>query len=128
MKAHRPNRVITENEVKRLAYRESRKAVNELVDDFLKSELPKIEDAYAKLCLLSMAGCKGIGKNRMREVMLNLSEATCEMHNLMLDDVFDEIYDERLKKQGLWEIYEEFSNGECVPMSEGSKYYEVKRE
>lgn len=128
MKAHRANRVITENEVKRLAYQESRKVVNELVDDFLQSELPKIEDAYAKLILLSMAGCKGIGKNRMREVMRNLGEATCEMHNLMLDDVFDEIYDKRLKEQGLWEIYEVYQSCEIVPMFEGSKYLEVKRE
>lgn len=125
MKSHRVNRVITsESEVRRLAYREAQK----IIDNYNLNELPKIKVTYAKLFLLSMAGCKGIGRKRMREVMQNLGEATCEMHNMLIDDVFDDIADKSLREQGLWEIYEEFSNGECVPMFEGSKYLEVKRE
>ena len=55
--------------------------------------------------------------------MKALGELTCEMHNFIVDGVFNDIYDKRLKDRGLWDAYNEFANGRCKQIGD-SDYYE----
>lgn len=65
------------------------------------------------------------GDRRIRRMLDALADATCDMHNLLLDGVFDDVYDNRLKEMGLWDAWQEFVNGQCEPLDEGSEYMKV---
>ena len=98
------------------------------IDRFNREELPKIRNSYAKMFILALHCGLGFGDVRIRRALKALEEMTCEVHNCSVDGVFHDIYDKRLKECGLWDAYQEFANGECVPISEGSPYMKPKDE
>lgn len=93
------------------------------IDKYNREELPKIQASYAKMFILVLAGEFGFGEKRIRRAMRALGELTCEVHGMIKDGVFDDVYDSRLKSRGLWDAYLAFANGECRQIGD-SEYYE----
>lgn len=122
MKSHKIDFKITEKEAKSIAQREA----YDVITRYNQYELPKIKLTYVKMFILAMASTKGIGKKRMREVMRNLAYASCDLHNLTIDEAFDYLYNKYLKENDVYDIYDEFSKMEIVPIWKGSKYVKVK--
>ena len=93
------------------------------MNKYNREELPKIQASYAKMFILVLAGEFGFGEKRIRRAMRALGELTCEVHGMIKDGVFDDVYDSRLKSRGLWDAYLAFANGECRQIGD-SEYYE----
>lgn len=122
MKSHY-DYMLTESQAKRIG----NKYAKEEIDRFNREELPKIKASLAKLFCLACYHGLGIGPTRLERVLDALTELTCDMHNLIIDGVFNDIFDKRLKEAGLWDVYDNWCNQTCQPMSEGSKYLEVSK-
>ena len=101
-----------------------------LFNEYLKTEMPRIRETYAKLFVLTLHYGMGFGEKRIRKVLKDLAEMSCDMYNLAVDGVLQEVYDKRLKECGLMEVYEEFAEGECVTFDTAQEHYmpEVKDE
>ena len=101
-----------------------------LFNEYLKTEMPKIRETYAKLFVLTLHYGMGFGEKRIRKVLKDLAEMSCDMYNLAIDGVLQEVYDKRLKECGLMEVYEEFAEGKCVTFDTAQEHYmpEVKDE
>lgn len=123
MKSHY-NHTVTESQAIRIGHEYAKREI----ERFNREELPKIRNSYAKMFILTLHYSLGLGDIRMRRVLKALGEMTCEVHNFTIDGVFHDIYDKRLKECGLWDAYQEFANGECVPMSEDSPYVKPKKD
>lgn len=120
MKSHY-DYLLTESQARRIGDEYAK----EKIDRFNREELPRIKASYAKAFILALYRTPGINEKRIIRVLDELTKLTCDMHNLIIDGVFNDIFDKRLKECGLWEIYENWCNRDCKPMSEGSKYLEV---
>ncbi|MBQ5825399.1 MAG: hypothetical protein IIW48_11415 [Clostridia bacterium] len=101
-----------------------------LFNEYLKTEMPRIRETYAKLFVLTLHYGMGFGEKRIRKVLKDLAEMSCDMYNLAIDGVLQDVYDKRLKECGLWEAYEEFAEGKCVTFDTKQEHYmpEVKDE
>ena len=114
----------------RLTFEEAQKvgkqAARKEIDRYNREELPNIKASYAKAFILACHYSLGLGEIRMKRVLDALTELTCDMHNLIIDGVFNDVFDKRLKECGLWDVYEDWCNQACKPMSEGSKYVEAE--
>lgn len=101
-----------------------------LFNEYLKTEMPRIRETYAKLFVLTLHYGMGFGEKRIRKVLKYLAEMSCDMYNLAIDGVLQDVYDKRLKECGLWEAYEEFAEGKCVTFDTAQEHYipEVKDE
>lgn len=108
------------------AHRVGKQAAREEIDRYNREELPKVKASYVKLFCLACYYGLGIGSIRMKRVLDALGELTCDMHNLIIDGVFEDVFDKRLKECGLWDVYYDWCNQTCQPMSYGSKYVEVE--
>lgn len=101
-----------------------------LFNEYLKTEMPRIRETYAKLFVLTLHYGMGFGEKRIRKVLKDLAEMSCDMYNLAIDGVLQEVYDKRLKECGLMNVYEEFAEGKCVAFDTAQEHYmpEVKDE
>ena len=120
MKSHY-DYLLTKSQAERIGS----ESAKETIDRFNREELPKIKASYAKAFILALYRTPGINEKRIKRVLDELTDLTCDMHNLIIDGVFEDVFDKRLKECGLWNIYEDWCNHECKPMSEGSKYLEA---
>lgn len=120
MKSHY-DYVLTESQAMRIGS----KYAKEEIDRYNREELPKVKITYAKAFMLALYRTPGINEKRIVRVFDELAGLTCDMHNLIIDGVFEDVFDKRLKEAGLWEIYENWCNQTYKPMSEGSKFLEV---
>ena len=68
-----------------------------LFNEYLKTEMPRIRETYAKLFVLTLHYGMGFGEKRIRKVLKDLAEMSCDMYNLAVDGVLQEVYDKRLK-------------------------------
>lgn len=126
MKSHY-NRTLTESQAARIGMNTAKVLYRREIERYNREELPKIRASYAKIFILVLAAEFGFGDKRIRRALKALAELTCEVHNLVVDGVFNDIYDKRLKERGLWEAYEEFANGRCKQI-DGTDYYEPIKE
>lgn len=122
MKSHYDH-TVTMKEAVRIGEAAAKYNFQQAIDKYNREELPKIQASYAKMFILMLAHEFKFGEKRLRRAMNALGELTCEMHNFIVDGVFNDIYDQRLKDQGLWGVYEEFANGKCRQIGD-SDYYE----
>ena len=112
------------------AHRIGTSAGKRLFNEYLKTEMPKIRETYAKLFVLTLHYGMGFGEKRIRKVLKDLADMSCDMYNLAIDGVLQEVYDKRLKECGLMDVYEEFATGKCVTFDTAQEHYtpEVKEE
>ncbi len=122
MKSHYDH-TVTMKEAVRIGEAAAKYNFQQAINKYNREELPRIQATYAKLFILMLAHEFKFGEKRLRRAMNALGELTCEMHNFIVDGVFNDIYDQRLKDQGLWGVYEEFANGKCRQIGD-SDYYE----
>lgn len=120
MKSHY-DYVLTESQARRIG----NKYAKEEIDRFNREDLPRIKASYAKAFILALYRTPGINEKRIARVLSELTYLTCDMHNFIIDGVFNDVFDKRLKEYGLWNIYENWCNHACKPISEGSKFLEV---
>lgn len=115
---------VTNKEAEKIGTRAGKRLFNE----YLKTEMPRIRETYAKLFVLTLHYGMGFGKKRMRRVLRDLAEMSCDMYNMAIDGVLEYVYDKRLKECGLWEVYQEFAEGKCVTFDTAQEHYmpEVK--
>lgn len=114
---------VTMKEAVRIGEKAAKYNFQMAIDKYNREELPKIQASYAKMFILVLAGEFGFGEKRIRRAMRALGELTCEVHGMIKDGVFDDVYDSRLKSRGLWDAYLAFANGECRQIGD-SEYYE----
>lgn len=119
MKARYEHRVTNKK-----AYEIGMKSAKALFDYYLKTEMPQIRETYAKLFVLTLHYGMGFGEKRSRRVLKDLAKMSCDMYNLAVDGVLQEVYDKRLRKCGLMEAYEEFANGKCVAFDTAQEHFE----
>lgn len=117
---------VTMKEAVRIGEKAAKNNFQRAIDRYNREELPKIQATYAKMFILMLAHEFKFGEKRLRRAMKALGELTCEMHNFIVDGIFNDIYDQRLKDQGLWKIYEEFANGECRQIGDSDYYEPIK--
>ncbi len=122
MKSHYDH-TVTMKEAVRIGEAAAKYNFQQAIDKYNREELPKIQASYAKMFILVLAGEFGFGEKRIRRAMRALGELICEVHGMIKDGVFDDVYDSRLKSRGLWDAYLAFANGECRQIGD-SEYYE----
>jgi hypothetical protein len=118
---------VTTKEALRIGEKAAKVNFQMAIDRYNREELPKIQASYAKMFILVLAAEFGFGKRRLRRALNALAKITCDVHNLIVDGVFNDVYDIRLKNAGLWDVYQEFANGECRQIGD-SEYYEPIQE
>lgn len=114
---------VTTKEAMRIAEKAAKVNFQMAIDKYNREELPKIQASYAKMFILVLAAEFGFGEKRVRRAMRALGELTCEVHGMIKDGIFDDVYDSRIKARGLWDVYQEFANTECRQIGD-SEYYE----
>lgn len=127
MKSHYDH-TVTMKEAVRIGEAAAKYNFQQAIDKYNREELPKIQASYAKMFILVLAGEFGFGEKRIRRAMRALGELTCEVHGMIKDGIFNDIYDKRLKERGLWEAYEEFANGKCRQIGDSDYYEPIKDE
>ena len=118
---------VTTKEAMRIAEKAAKVNFQIAIDKYNREELPKIQASYAKMFILVLATEFGFGEKRVRRAMRALGELTCEVHGMIKDGIFNDVYDARLKARGLWDAYQEFANGACRQIGD-SEYYEPIQE